>query len=87
MELKEIIVDAILHTLRNPPHKSMPRPTLEELEKMLNEEEPPKVDILPDGSLTAEGPVFAGDLADAILKALTDNDYCVKTEAEFQNLE
>ena len=68
--LNIVIELAIKNTLQNKKREPRPRPTIDELEKMLNREEPPNIDILPDGSLTVEMPIFAADLANAVLAAI-----------------
>ena len=80
--VEQIISKAIVERLRKKATEPHPNPTIDELEKMLNQDDPPRVDILPDGSLTVELPVYASDLAESITFALaeqayriTDNDY------------
>jgi hypothetical protein len=53
------------------------RPTIAELETMLNGVDPPPVDILPDGSVmtTDEQPVFICDLLKAALDALYEDGF------------
>lgn len=66
-----IVAKAITERLRNPPKRPQPRPTIAELEKMLNVDEPgQKVEILPDGSITVELPTYAADLASAAISAI-----------------
>lgn len=80
--LQGIIAKAILDRLRNKAKESRPRPTIDELEKMLNEDNPPQVDLLPDGSLTVELPVYASDLADSIIRAIYANGYAILPKSE-----
>jgi len=72
-----IIAKAIVSRLRHKAKEVRPKPTIDELEKMLNQEVSPQVDILPDGSLTVELPVYARDLAEAAVFALYEQCYTV----------
>lgn len=48
----------------------MERPSIEELEKILQSDERPDIHIAPDGSITTEKPHTVGDIADAIMRLL-----------------
>jgi hypothetical protein len=71
----QIIAAAITHRLRNPPKRTLERPSIAELEKMLNQAEPQNVDILPSGEVTTEMPVYANDLACVVIDALREAGY------------
>jgi len=72
--LKEEIVDDIL-----------PKPTIAELEKLINEAEKEGKELgqlMPDGSLVRSHskPVFASDLADAVLSALQSSGFKIAVD-------
>lgn len=48
------------------------KPTIDELEKMLNSECQDRIQILPDGSVAIERPNTVGDIADAVLLVVGD---------------
>lgn len=74
-EMKSLIANTITSTLRNP-KKTALKPIIAELERMLNVDEPPKVEILPDGSVTSELPVYASTLAEEIVRVLGIDRTC-----------
>lgn len=57
--------------------RKIERPTIAQLEVMLNQNDPPPVDILPDGSVATyqEQSVFISDLLKAALDALYENGF------------
>jgi len=65
-----VVEIAIRKCLKEPPRTVRPRPTIAELEKILDCPEPPNVQIRPDGSIEVDEPVFARDLANAALTAI-----------------
>jgi hypothetical protein len=70
--LKQLIAAAILNRLRNPKKETRPKPTIEELERLLNSDNSQPVEILPTGEITVELPTYASDLADAVLEVLPE---------------
>lgn len=48
------------------------KPSIEELEKILNSDEVPKIHMQPDGSISTEKPHTVGDIADAVLRVVGD---------------
>jgi hypothetical protein len=70
----DLIIELAIRTrLKEAKQKKRARPTIDELEKILNRPDPPEeVNILPDGSIetTEQTAVFAADLASAVIKAI-----------------
>ena len=69
-DLKRVIACAIVERLRNPTRETRPRPTIAELEEMLNIDDTRPIEMLPDGQVTVELPTYADDLADCVLDAI-----------------
>lgn len=69
-ELRARIVTEIMGLVRKPAVRV--KPTIEELERILNSENPPDMQIDPDGTIlsTPQSHTTVGDIADAILKII-----------------
>jgi len=82
MTLREQIVSEIMKLVKPAMVPMMPKPSIEELEKILNSENPRHVQILPDGSIMEEGPAHTvGDIADAVLRIVGDVRYAALCQA------
>ena len=82
-ELRQQIIDR-LHELVLPKKiERLPRPSLDELEKILNSVDPPNIQIGPDGSIVEYRPqtTTVGVVADAILDLLGIADAEVVSDA------
>lgn len=76
MEIREKVVAEIM-TLVRPQPKRLPKPTIEELERILNSETTDAVNIEPDGSVSITPTVTTvGAVADAVMRIV---------DAELQN--
>lgn len=74
----ELVMEIAMRTrFRERKRKKIEHPTIDQLETMLNQVEPPAVDILADGSVmtTEEQPVFIADLLRAALEALDEDGF------------
>ena len=74
----ELVMEiAMRKRFRERKRTNVQRPTIAQLETMLNDVDPPAVDILPDGSVmtTDEQPVFICDLLKAGLDALYEDGF------------
>lgn len=73
-KLRTLIVAEIMKLVQPEMKPLGHKPTIAELEAMLNEENPPKININPDGSLDiAPSLTTVGDIADAIIRVLPPN--------------
>lgn len=82
-DLRQQIIDK-LHELVLPKKiERLPRPSLDELEKILNSVDPPNIQIGPDGSIVEYRPqtTTVGVVADAILDLLGIADAEVVSDA------
>jgi hypothetical protein len=73
-ELRQKIIDKMNTLVLPKPVERKPRQTIEELEKILNQEDPPNIQINSDGSVTEYRPqtTTVGKVADAILELWDD---------------
>lgn len=71
--LREKIVAEIMKLVRPAPVPMDPKPSIDDLERMLNSDDPRRIKILPDGSVVEEAPPHTvGDIADAVLRVVGD---------------
>ncbi|HEY1806053.1 MAG TPA: hypothetical protein VGG45_16385 [Terracidiphilus sp.] len=71
--LKEQIVAEIMKLVRPAMIPMDHKPTIDEIEKMLNSDNPKRISIAPDGSAVMEAPSHTvGDIADAVLRIVGD---------------
>ena len=68
--LAMVVEIAIRKRLKEPPKRVLPRPNIEELEKILNNDDDIRTNILPDGRVEVLEPTFAKDLAEAALASI-----------------
>lgn len=75
-ELRKKIIDKMKTLVLPKKIERNPRPTIEELEKILNQAEPPNIQINPDGSVTEYQPqsTTIEKVADAILDLIYLNE-------------
>jgi hypothetical protein len=81
----ELVMEiAMRKRFRERKHVKRERPNIAQLEKMLNDSNPPAVDILPDGSVmtTEEQPVFISDLLKCALGALYEDGFQIVEKPE-----
>lgn len=74
----ELVMEIAMRTrFRERKRKKVERPTIDQLEAILNEVNPPAVDILADGSVMTieEQPVFISDLLECALTALYEDGF------------
>lgn len=66
--MREQIVAEIMKLVRPAPVPMDHKPSIAEIEKMLNSDNPSRISIAPDGSYVTEAPAHTvGDIADAVL--------------------
>lgn len=71
MTMRDEIIAEIMTLVRPPPHKMEPRPTIEELEKILNSEDKRDITIEPDGSISVRPDhTTVAEVADAVLRVV-----------------
>lgn len=75
--LRSEIVREIMTLVQPEPQEIKPRPTIDELEKMLNSDTPQEIDIRPDGSIYTRPPAHTtvGAVADTILRVIGEHNY------------
>ena len=69
--LRQKIVSDIMKLLPGVLEPTDRKPTVEELEKILNSEDAERISINPDGSIGQYRPAKVGDVADAVMKVVT----------------
>lgn len=67
--LREQIVTEIMKLVRPAMIQMDHKPSIDEIEKMLNSDNPHRISIAPDGAVMVEAPTHTvGDIADAVLR-------------------
>lgn len=87
--LREMIVAEIMTLVRPEPRELKPKPTIDELERMLNSTDPLEIDLRSDGSIYARPPhhVTVGNVADAVMRLLKTHAVQGREEALRKALE
>lgn len=65
-----LVVEVAMRQAFKDRKRKCPKPTINELESMLNSDNPPTVQILPDGTIEKTSPIFISDLAKAAIEAI-----------------
>jgi hypothetical protein len=73
MITREQIVSEVMNLVHPKMVPSDKKPTIDELEKILNSEDHPNISIAPDGSFLVEQPNTVGDIADAVMRLVEKN--------------
>lgn len=71
--MREQIVAEIMKLVTPQMVPSDKKPTIAELEAILNSEDQPNISIAPDGSFLVEKPNTVGDIADAVMRIVDKN--------------
>lgn len=83
--LRDQIVSEIMKLVKPPMVPMDHKPSIDEIEKMLNSDNPRRISIAPDGiALTEPPPHTVGDIADAIIRVI--GDVHTKTIREAQRI-